>query len=115
MEPVRGACPISSRVTVVTFELEYPDINFCLLTTSNVEHLESSRIIGDPIISGQLYPLALRRDVASLYKLYRVYDGECSEELFDVIPATDFRHRSPRRKYISSILMSSILLSYTFH
>ncbi|XP_038221266.1 uncharacterized protein LOC119839131 [Zerene cesonia] len=56
------------------------------------------RIIDDPVIADSLDPLALRRDVASLCVFYRLYNGDCSEELFDVIPAADFHNRTSRHK-----------------
>ncbi|GBP00940.1 Phosphoglycolate phosphatase 2 [Eumeta japonica] len=56
------------------------------------------RIVGDPIVSGQLDTLALRRDVASLYMLCHPYE-KCSEELFNLMPATDFRYGSLCQKY----------------
>ncbi|GBP65412.1 hypothetical protein EVAR_103294_1 [Eumeta japonica] len=59
----------------------------------------ATRIVDNPVITGQLDPLDLRRDVASLCVLYRVNYEECSKELFNVIPAADFHHRSVRRKY----------------
>lgn len=58
----------------------------------------ATRIVDNPDISKRLDPLALRRDVASLCILYRIYNGECSEELFGLIPATTFRQHSTRRK-----------------
>ncbi|GBP30384.1 hypothetical protein EVAR_18183_1 [Eumeta japonica] len=45
-----------------------------------------SRIVDKPVVSGQFDPSVLRRDVASLYTLYRVYDEACSEELFNLGP-----------------------------
>ncbi|XP_045492437.1 uncharacterized protein LOC123691896 [Colias croceus] len=56
------------------------------------------RMIGDPRLSDRLDPLALRRDIASLCVFYRIYHGECSEELFEFIPAAEFHHRSARHK-----------------
>lgn len=57
----------------------------------------ATRIIDCQELSHRLDPLALRRDVASLCILYRLYHGECSEELFGLIPPTDFRHRPSRQ------------------
>ena len=42
--------------------------------------------------------LALRRDVASLCVLYRIYHGEWSEELFDLLPTAEFSNRTVRHK-----------------
>ncbi|XP_045493438.1 uncharacterized protein LOC123692709 [Colias croceus] len=56
------------------------------------------RMIGDPRISDRLDPLALRRDIASLCVFYRIYHGECSNELFELIPAAEFHHRTARHK-----------------
>ncbi|RVE43066.1 hypothetical protein evm_012297 [Chilo suppressalis] len=58
-----------------------------------------ARIVDDQDLSDQLDPLALRRDVASLCIFYRIYHGECSEELFGLIPAAAFRHRTSRQKF----------------
>lgn len=54
------------------------------------------RIIGDPMVSKFLEPLQLRRDIAALSVFYRLYHGECSEELFNLIPPTSFRYRTTR-------------------
>lgn len=59
----------------------------------------ASRIVDCRDITSRLDPLALRRDVASLCILYRLYHGECSEELFGLIPAASFRHRSTRQQF----------------
>ncbi|RVE43469.1 hypothetical protein evm_011886 [Chilo suppressalis] len=48
------------------------------------------RIIGDEEVTKHLEPLQLRRDVASLSAFYRLYHGECSEELFSLIPPSPF-------------------------
>ena len=56
------------------------------------------RIIGDPIICERLDTLALRRDVSSLCVLYCIYHGECSGELFDLLPAAEFSNRTVRYK-----------------
>lgn len=57
----------------------------------------ATRIVDDQVLSDRLDPLSLRRDVASLCILYRIYHGECSEELFGLIPAATFRHRTSRQ------------------
>ena len=57
----------------------------------------AARIVNDQDLSDRLDPLALRRDVASLCIFYRIYHGECSEELFGLIPAASFRHRTSRQ------------------
>lgn len=56
----------------------------------------ASRIIGDEEVSNHLEPLQLRRDVASLSAFYRLYHGECSEELFSLIPPSPFLLRTTR-------------------
>ncbi|RVE47159.1 hypothetical protein evm_008236 [Chilo suppressalis] len=43
-----------------------------------------------------LEPLQLRRDVASLSAFYRLCHGECSEELFSLIPPSPFLQRTTR-------------------
>ncbi|CAK1578575.1 unnamed protein product [Parnassius mnemosyne] len=55
------------------------------------------RIDDDRVLSDRLNTLALRRDVASLYVFYRIYHGECSEELFGLIPAAQFHDRTSRQ------------------
>ncbi|CAG5046898.1 unnamed protein product [Parnassius apollo] len=57
----------------------------------------AARIIDDRVLSDRLDSLALRRDVASLCILFRIYHGECSEELFGLIPAAKFRERTTRQ------------------
>ena len=55
------------------------------------------RIVEDPLICERLDILALRRDVSSLcvlYRIYYIYYGECSEELFDLLPAAEFSNRT---------------------
>ncbi|XP_045459271.1 uncharacterized protein LOC123669724 [Melitaea cinxia] len=42
------------------------------------------RIVDDPKLTDDLEPLSIRRDVGSLCVFYRLYNGECSEELFDM-------------------------------
>ncbi|RVE45343.1 hypothetical protein evm_010048 [Chilo suppressalis] len=54
------------------------------------------RIIGDEEVTKHLEPLQLRRDVASLSAFYRLYHGECSEELFSLIPPSPFLQRTTR-------------------
>ncbi|XP_045496949.1 uncharacterized protein LOC123695220 [Colias croceus] len=56
------------------------------------------RIVDLPELTDRLDPLALRRDVASLCVFYRIYNGECSEELFALIPPAQFHHRTARHK-----------------
>nr|CAX36785.1 hypothetical protein [Papilio dardanus] len=57
----------------------------------------ATRIVDDRGLTDRLDPLALRRDVSSLCIFYRLYHGECSEELFGTIPAAEFRHRTSRQ------------------
>ncbi|RVE54942.1 hypothetical protein evm_000309 [Chilo suppressalis] len=52
------------------------------------------RIIGDEEVTKHVEPLQLRRDVASLSAFYRLYHGECSEELFSLIPPSPFLQRT---------------------
>lgn len=56
------------------------------------------RIIEDPRQSSRVEPLSLRRDFASLCVFYRLYNGLCSEELFDVLPTANFYHRTSRHR-----------------
>ncbi|CAG4975733.1 unnamed protein product [Colias eurytheme] len=58
----------------------------------------AARIIADPRITDKLDPLSLRRDLGSLCIFYRFYYGECSKELFNLIPAAQFHHRTSRHK-----------------
>ncbi|CAK1581331.1 unnamed protein product [Parnassius mnemosyne] len=55
------------------------------------------RIVDDRVLSDRLDTLALRRDVASFCIFYRIYHGECSEELFGLIPAAKFHERTSRQ------------------
>lgn len=56
------------------------------------------RIVNDPKLTSTLEPLSLRRDIGSLCVFYRLYNGECSEELFELIPASRFYHRTSRHR-----------------
>ncbi|CAH0397242.1 unnamed protein product [Chilo suppressalis] len=56
----------------------------------------AARIIGDEEATKKLESLQLRRDVASLSAFYRIYHGECSEELFLLIPPSLFLRRTTR-------------------
>lgn len=53
--------------------------------------------IVDQVISNGLNSLALRRDVGSIF--HRTYDGQCSEELFGIITATQFHHSTSRPNF----------------
>lgn len=44
----------------------------------------------DPVLAGGNEPLSRRRDVASLCVFYRLYNGMCSEELFGMMPTSNF-------------------------
>ncbi|CAK1592983.1 unnamed protein product [Parnassius mnemosyne] len=57
----------------------------------------AARIVDDRALSDRLDSLALRRDVASLCIFFRIYHGECSEELFGLIPAAKFHERTSRQ------------------
>lgn len=56
------------------------------------------RIIGDPKLTDSLRPLSQRRDIGSLCVFYRLYNGQCSDELFNLIPASRFYHRFSRHR-----------------
>ncbi|KAJ0174424.1 hypothetical protein K1T71_009532 [Dendrolimus kikuchii] len=56
------------------------------------------RIVDDPILADGLDTLGLRRDFASLCVFYRLYNGECSEELFRMVPSSSFYHRTARHR-----------------
>lgn len=58
----------------------------------------ATRIVDDPNLTDGLEPLSLRRDIGSLCVFYRLYNGECSEELFDMVPTARFHHRTARRR-----------------
>ncbi|XP_045510058.1 uncharacterized protein LOC123705358 [Colias croceus] len=56
------------------------------------------RLIGnEALTTSKLHSLEHRRKVASLAVFYRIYHGECAEELHNLIPASPFYHRSSRR------------------
>ena len=80
------------------------------------------QIIRDPMICERLDTLALRRDMSSLCFLYRIYHGECSEELFDLSPAAEFSNRTIRHKLkhhphhlIRSIPLLCCFVGTSFH
>ncbi|CAK1582146.1 unnamed protein product [Parnassius mnemosyne] len=57
----------------------------------------AARMVDDRFLSNRLDSLALRRDVASLCIFFHIYHGECSEELFGLIPAAKFHERTSRQ------------------
>ena len=78
------------------------------------------RIVDDPILTSKLEPLDIRRDFGSLCVFYRLYNGECSEELFNLVPTAHFRHRTTRRglgthpHYVDPLLVSTRRFERTF-
>lgn len=54
---------------------------------------ESDSNLDSQEFSIRLDSLALPRDVASLCVFHRIYHGECSEEVFRLIPTASFCHR----------------------
>ncbi|XP_052750997.1 uncharacterized protein LOC128200723 [Galleria mellonella] len=56
------------------------------------------RIVDDPMLASGIEPLSLRRDFASLCVFYRLYNGLCSEELFNMMPTATFYHRTARHR-----------------
>ncbi|VVD03722.1 unnamed protein product [Leptidea sinapis] len=64
---------------------------------------KAARTIEDPVLCERLDHLALRRDVASLSIFYRIYHGECSEDLFHLIPAAEFHLRTTRHKLMYGV------------
>ncbi|CAK1581036.1 unnamed protein product [Parnassius mnemosyne] len=57
----------------------------------------AARIVDNRVLSERLDSLALRKDVASLCIFFRIYHGECSKELFGLIPAAKFHERTSRQ------------------
>ncbi|KAL0878611.1 hypothetical protein ABMA27_003690 [Loxostege sticticalis] len=58
----------------------------------------AKRIIGDnKLVASKLHSLAHRRKVACLSVFYRLYFGECAQELHELIPPSPFFHRTNRR------------------
>ncbi|KAJ2947549.1 hypothetical protein O0L34_g17337 [Tuta absoluta] len=56
------------------------------------------RLIGDiKLVDTKLHSLAHRRKVACLSVFYRLYFGECAQELHDLVPPAPFYHRTSRR------------------
>ena len=56
------------------------------------------RIVDDSNLTNGIEPLGLRRDFASLCVFYRLYNGLCSEELFEMMPTATFYHRTARHR-----------------
>ena len=54
------------------------------------------QIARDSIICEKLETWGLRRDASSLCVLYRIYHGECSEKLFDLLSIAEFSNRTVR-------------------
>ncbi|CAH2237630.1 jg18855 [Pararge aegeria aegeria] len=52
------------------------------------------RLVDNPKLTCSLESLGHRRDVSSLCVFYRLYNGECSEELFALIPPSLFSDRT---------------------
>ena len=58
----------------------------------------AKRLIGDvKLVNAKLHSLTHRRKVACLSVFYRLYFGECAQELHDLIPPAPFYHRTSRR------------------
>ncbi|CAH2235743.1 jg11402 [Pararge aegeria aegeria] len=56
------------------------------------------QLVDNPKLTCSLEPLGHRRDVSSLYVFYRLYNGECSEELFALRSPSLFSDRTSRRR-----------------
>lgn len=57
------------------------------------------RIVSDDnLTSKKLHSLNHRRQVASLSVFYKIFHGECAQELFDIIPSSPFYHRTTRSR-----------------
>ncbi|XP_045497535.1 uncharacterized protein LOC123695674 [Colias croceus] len=57
------------------------------------------RLIGNESLTAcKLHSLEHRRNVASLAVFYRIFHGECAEELHNLLPAAPFYHRGTRRR-----------------
>jgi hypothetical protein len=57
------------------------------------------RLIGDvALVGSKLQSLEHRRRVASLAIFYRLYFGECAEELHNLVPPSTFLYRTTRRR-----------------
>ena len=56
------------------------------------------RFVDNSKLTNQLETLGHRRDVSSLCVFYRLYNGECSEELFELIPPSVFSQWNLRRR-----------------
>jgi hypothetical protein len=54
------------------------------------------RLIGDPIVLRSLQPLQHRRNVAALAIFFRIYHGDCSNELHSALPPRLRRERPTR-------------------
>ncbi|CAH2210118.1 jg14194 [Pararge aegeria aegeria] len=65
------------------------------------------RLIGDQA-NKKLKSLEHRRKVACLSVFYRIYFGECAQELFDLVPPSPFYHRTARHPYVVCIPTWSI-------
>ena len=53
--------------------------------------------------------LALRKDVCSLCVLYRIYHGECTEKMFDLILTAELSNRTVRHKFILDMWHSTTM------
>ncbi|XP_061384779.1 uncharacterized protein LOC133320415 [Danaus plexippus] len=66
-----------------------------LLPFDRIQH-RATRMVDDTDLTYRLDTLVLRRDVAYLSVFYRIYYGECSEQLIGLLPAAQFHHRTAR-------------------
>ncbi|XP_046976467.1 uncharacterized protein LOC124542575 [Vanessa cardui] len=56
------------------------------------------RLIGDQTLVTKLQTLEHRRKVACLSVFYKIYFGECAQELFDLVPPSPFYKRTARHR-----------------
>ncbi|CAH2226749.1 jg805, partial [Pararge aegeria aegeria] len=57
-----------------------------------------ARRLIDDLANKKLKSLEHRRKVACLSVFYRIYFGECAQELFDLVPPSPFYHRTARHR-----------------
>ncbi|CAH2252077.1 jg13875 [Pararge aegeria aegeria] len=64
------------------------------------------RIIGDnSLTQAKPHSLQHRRNVACLSVFYRIYFGQCAQELHNLVPSSPFYHRTARHREHDGILM----------
>ena len=91
---------LTSRQQLLLYKAQVrPHVKYCshiwaeepryLLEPFDSIQWRSVTIVDDLDLTNGLEHLSLCRDMGSLRVFYRLYNGECSKELFDLVPTSD--------------------------